>query len=60
MITSSNQSSYFTWHSILWRLLVTAILLLILAGSGLTIFRNISDPPNAQVLPAWRYEFQGN
>jgi hypothetical protein len=59
MINSSNQSSYFTRQTILWRLLVTVILLLILAGSGLTIFRNISDPPNAQVLPAWRYEFPG-
>lgn len=57
MINSTNQSSYpFTWQAILWRLLVTALLLLILAGSSLTIFRNITDQPEAQVLPALNYE----
>ena len=41
-----------TWQSLLWRLLLTAILLLTLASAGLPIFRTITTLPNTQVLPA--------
>jgi hypothetical protein len=54
MINHSNQALtniQFTWQSILWRLVLTALLLLILAGSGMTIFSNVTSRPDARVLP---------
>lgn len=55
MINNSNQSTAvnirFTWQAILWRLLLTGLLLLVLAGSGLTIFSTATTRPDTQVLP---------
>jgi len=55
MIDHSNQSAMtniqFTWQAIFWRLLVTVLLLLALAGPGLTIFRAVTAKPDTPVLP---------
>jgi hypothetical protein len=54
MVNHSNQPSVvniLTWQSILWRLLLTALLLLMLAGSSLTIFSPITTRPDTRVLP---------
>ncbi len=41
----------FTWQALLWRLLLTILLLLALAGPGLTLFHHAIDPSEAPVLP---------
>jgi hypothetical protein len=55
MVHQLNQSSIasmqLTWHSILWRLVLTALLLLILAGSSVTIFNTVTTHPGTRVLP---------
>ncbi|MBN1991139.1 MAG: hypothetical protein JW953_00430 [Anaerolineae bacterium] len=55
MVNNLNQPSLasmpLTWQSVLWRLVLTALLLLMLAGSGITIFSNATSRPGAQVLP---------
>jgi hypothetical protein len=55
MVHQLNQSSIasmqLTWQSILWRLVLTALLLLLLAGSGVTIFKPVITRPGTQVLP---------
>jgi hypothetical protein len=59
MINHSNQTLtniQFTWQSILWRLVLTALLLLILAGSGMTIFSKVTTRPDAQVLPTLTHQ----
>jgi hypothetical protein len=56
MVNNLNQPSVvniLTWQSILWRLLLTALLLLILAGSGLTVFGNVATRPDTRVLPTF-------
>lgn len=40
-----------SWQNILWRLLLTLLLLLFLSGSGLTTFRVITNGPGAHALP---------
>jgi hypothetical protein len=40
-----------TWPAIFWRLLVTLLLLLMLAGPGLSLFRAVTANPGARVLP---------
>jgi hypothetical protein len=45
-----------TWQSILWRLVVTILLLILLAGSGITIFNNVTTHPNTRVLPTLTYD----
>ncbi len=59
MINHSNQpltNIQFTWQSILWRLVLTALLLLILAGFGMTIFSNVTTRSDARVLPTLTFE----
>jgi hypothetical protein len=55
MVNNSNQPAMttvrFTWQALFWRLLVTLLLLLALAGPGLTIFSTVTAKPAAQVLP---------
>jgi hypothetical protein len=55
MVHQLNQSSIvtiqLTWHSILWRLVLTALLLLLLAGSGVTIFKPVMTHPDTRVFP---------
>jgi hypothetical protein len=41
-----------TWQALIWRLLLTAFLLLALISAGLPIFRTITTLPNTHVLPA--------
>jgi len=40
-----------TWQSLVWRLVLTGLLLLLLAGSGVTIFHNATSRPDARILP---------
>jgi hypothetical protein len=55
MVNHLNQCSVgnfqLTWSMILWRLLLTALLLLFLAGFGVTIFNNMTTRPDTRVLP---------
>jgi hypothetical protein len=52
MVNTSKQNDIqFTWQSIFWRLVVTILLLLALAGFGATILGQLTAQPNAQVLP---------
>ncbi len=64
MINNSNQPAAanirFTWQDILWRLLLTGLLLLFLAGSGLTtIFSTATTRPDAHVLTPLTQEIEG-
>jgi hypothetical protein len=45
-----------SWQSLLWRLVLTGLLLLLLAGSSVTIFHNATSRPDAQVLPTLTVE----
>jgi len=45
-----------TWQSLLWRLVLTGLLLLLLAGSGVTIFHNATSRSDARVLPTLTVE----
>jgi hypothetical protein len=60
MVHQLNQSSVatiqLTWQSILWRLLLTALLLLILAGSSVTILNTVITHPGTHVLPTLTQE----
>lgn len=52
MVNSPSHSPVrLTWQSLLWRLLLTILLLLALAGSGLTHFHHVIDPSEAPALP---------
>jgi hypothetical protein len=42
---------HLTRQAIIWRLALTILLLLFLAGSGLTIFKSATTRPEASVLP---------
>lgn len=39
-----------TWQSILWRLIITVLLLLILAGSSVSVFNPINQDNNSFIL----------
>ena len=47
---------HLTWHDILWRLLLTVFLLIVLAGSSITIFKSVTSQPASQVLPTLTHE----
>jgi len=49
--TPNHGKIQFTWQDMLWRLLVTLLLLLFLAGFGLTVFNTVTNQPDTQVLP---------
>ena len=52
MLNSPNNATFqFTWQALLWRLLLTLLLLLALAGPGLTIFRSVTNRSETQALP---------
>lgn len=44
-----NHATNFTWQSLLWRLLLTLLLLLALAGPGLTLFERVTSQANSPV-----------
>ncbi|MBI1881975.1 MAG: hypothetical protein HYR94_27685 [Chloroflexi bacterium] len=48
---SNNSTNQFTWQALLWRLLLTLLLLLALAGPGLTIFRSVTSRSGTQAIP---------
>ncbi len=41
-----------SWQALLWRLLLTLLLLLALAGPGLTLFRSVTSRTGTRTLPA--------
>lgn len=52
MINTTDPSNFqLTWQAMLWRLLVTILLLLALAGFGLTHLDSASPHPQNQGLP---------
>ena len=52
MINNSNDMNIqFTWQALLWRLLLTLLLLLALAGPGLTIFEIMTTRSDTRALP---------
>lgn len=52
MLNSSNNSTIEnTWQALLWRLLLTLLLLLALAGPGLTLFRSVTNHSGTKALP---------
>jgi len=53
---SSPTNIQVTWKAILWRLILTALLLLFLLGSNLTIFKSVIDQPDAHVLPSLTHQ----
>lgn len=56
MVNSPNQSGIqLTRQAILWRLILTGLLLMVLAGSSLTIFNGITPQPDTRVLPTLPY-----
>jgi hypothetical protein len=40
-----------SWQALLWRLLLTLLLLLALAGPGLTLFRSVTNGSSARTVP---------
>jgi hypothetical protein len=54
MVNSQNQANihHLTWQALLWRLLLTVLLLLALAGPGLTLFKHVTSRAGARALPA--------
>lgn len=51
---SSQLVPLITWQAILWRVLLTVILLLILAGPGLVAFEAETHSPTARAVPTTR------
>lgn len=49
--SSDNPTFHLTWQALLWRLLLTLLLLLALAGPGLTLFRSVTSRSTTQTLP---------
>ncbi len=45
-----------SWQALLWRLLLTLLLLLALAGPGLTLFRSVTNRSGSRTLPALSQE----
>jgi len=41
-----------TWQALTWRLILTLLLLLFLAGPGLTAFNSVTTASSANTLPA--------
>ena len=59
MINHPDQSKfYLTWQAIVWRLLLTLLLLVALAGSGLNLLSAISTPTETQQLPGFPQEIE--
>jgi hypothetical protein len=52
MIKNPNPSLEFSWQALLWRLLLTLLLLLALAGPGLTFFKSVTSRPGTRALPS--------
>jgi len=46
----------FSWLDILWRLLLTLLILIALTGFSLTVFNNLTTQPDARVLPTLTQE----
>lgn len=52
MVNTPDQPNIqFSWSDLLWRLLVTLLLLLALAGPGLSLFKSVTTRPETSTLP---------
>jgi hypothetical protein len=59
--TRTDQTGFqLTWQALMWRLLVTILLLLALAGFGLTRLDSITSQPDTHVLPVLSQESTGS
>jgi len=57
MINSRNQTNInFTWQALWWRLLLTGLLLLALAGPGLRLFSNATTSSDNPALPTLEFQ----
>jgi hypothetical protein len=54
----NNPTAQFTWQALLWRLLLTLLLLSALAGPGLTLFRSVTNRSEARTLPRLSQEVE--
>ncbi len=54
----NNSTVHFTWQALLWRLLLTLLLLLALAGPGLTLFRSVTNRAETRALPRLGQEIE--
>lgn len=52
---ATNLAVNFTWQSLLWRLLLTLLLLLALAGPGLTLFERVTSQTNVPITSPLNY-----
>lgn len=57
---SNNPIVQLSWQALLWRLLLTLLLLSALAGPGLTLFRNVTNQAEARALPPLRQEIEAS
>ena len=48
----------FAWPDLLWRLVFTLLLLVVLAGFGLTIFKTVTTRSDVRVLPPLTQEVE--
>jgi hypothetical protein len=55
----NNPTVQFTWQALLWRLLLTLLLLSALAGPGLTLFRSATNRSETRALPNLSQEVEG-
>jgi hypothetical protein len=46
--------------ALLWRFLLTIVLLLILAGSGITTFKHVTNAPETRILPTITYDSESS
>lgn len=59
MINSADQTNIqVTWQALLWRVLLTLLLLLALAGPGLNLFSAITAPADSQTVPTFSQEIK--
>jgi hypothetical protein len=58
--SSNNPTVQFTWQALLWRLLLTLLLLSALAGPGLTLFRSVTNHSGTRALPSLSQETEGS
>jgi len=59
MLNTPNQADQFSWPDILWRLVITILILVMLAGFSLTIFNNVTAQSDARVLPTLTQDIPG-
>lgn len=49
--TPEHSNTQFSWPDILWRLLLTILILILLTGFSLTVFGHLTSQPDSRALP---------